>query len=267
MLSGRSSWSRWRGDGHGWTETRTPSHSQRSPCWWVRSNYAPDSVASGGSLLSRRLVLFPVLGALLWLSRQQLSRNLLIAAGVAAVVSAIGLASVRYDDLRRVERAAEDLEAITSCVERGSTIVQGNLAYVSFGSGAVLDPHTAEAGRIAAARDGLDLGNIDWDVPFWLQRFRADTNPYTHLIPAGSFVEDVPPPFDFASFEDVAGQPIDYVLLWGRPEMTAETRRSRTWQRVDGELRREYGLAARSPLGLWEIWSRAAGQACTASGS
>ena len=225
---------------------------------------APDAVASGGSLLSRRLVLFPVLGVLLWLARQQLSARLLVGAGVAAVVAAGGLAVVRYDELRHVERAADDLAAITSCVEPGSTIVQGNLAYVSFGPGAVLDPHTSEAGRIAAARDGLDLGNIDWDVPFWLQRFRAAKNPPRHLVTEDRFVEDVPPPFDFASFEQSVGEPIDYILLWGRHEMTTETRRSAAWREVDRELRERYGLAVRSPLGWWELWSRA-GQACAAS--
>jgi hypothetical protein len=214
---------------------------------------APYSVASGGYVLSQRLALFPVLGAMLWLSRQRLPESYVLAGALAAAVGAAGLAVVRYDDLRQTEEIVDDLSAITSCVRPGSTIVQGNLAYVPIGS-SPFDPNSAEASRIAAARDGLDLGNSDWGIPFSLQRFQAEVNPYDRLVRSGAFVEDVPPPLDFAAFART-GSRVDYVLLWGRPRMTEETRLAPEWGRFDAELRSEYSLAQRSPLGWWELWS------------
>jgi hypothetical protein len=214
---------------------------------------APYSVASGGYVLSQRLALFPVLGAVLWLSRQRIPSSYVLAGAMAAAVGAAGLAVVRYDDLRQLEEVVDDLSAITPCVRPGSTIVQGNLAYVPVGS-SPFDPNSAEASRVAAARDGLDLGNSDWGVPFTLQRFRARVNPYDHLVRSGAFVEDVPPSFDFASFART-GSRVDYVLLWARPKMAEETRLAPAWRRFDTELRSEYSLERRSPLGWWELWS------------
>jgi hypothetical protein len=217
---------------------------------------APYSVGSGGSILAPRLVLFSVLGAVLWLARQRLSPRHILAGGVVAAVAAAGLAVVRYDEHRHMERVAGDLEAITACVARGSTIVQGNLAYVPF-SYSEFDPHSAEAGRVAAERDALDLGNSDWGIPFSLQRFRPETNPYTHLVEPGAFIEDVPPPLDFEAFERRTGTRVDYVLLWGRPKTSEQTRASSAWSRFEEDLRSDYALARRSPLGWWELWARA----------
>lgn len=231
----------------------------------VVAMFAPHSVASGGSELHPRLALFSALGAVLWLSRQQFRRALLIGAAVVAIVAAAGLAFVRYDELRYLERVANDLSAVTPCVERGSTIVQGNLAYVPFNS-SKFDPDSAQAGRVAAARDGLDLGNGDFGVPFWVQQYRSETNPYIHLALPGTVPGDVPPPLDFDAFERATGRYVDYVLLWGRPEMTDETRISPSWRRFDRELRGEYSLARRSPLGWWEIWSRE-GRGCAEASS
>ena len=221
---------------------------------------APDEVGSGGGQLSYRLVVFPVLGALIWLGRQELRAKYLAAGAGLAVLAAFGLALVRYDDLREVERVANDLAVTIPCVQKGATVVQGNLAYVGFGSaGRIRGALMAEAGRVAAARDGLNLGSIDWSLPFALQRFRTSRSPFTHLIAPGESVERVPPPFDLRAFERATGSDVDYVVLWGRSHMTAETRSSEDWRSFDRALRAHHHLAARSPLDWWEIWSTRAG--------
>ena len=222
---------------------------------------APDAVGSGGKQLSYRLVVFPVLGALIWLGRQGLRAEYLAAGGVAALLAAGGLAVVRYDDLREVERIADELTLTIPCVEREATVVQGNLAQVSFGSaGRIRGALMAEAGRVAAARDGLDLGNIDWALPFALQRFRPHMDPRVHLVTRpGVSVEAVPPPFDLRAYERVTGEPVDYILLWGRPMMTRETRASSSWQRFDRSLHARHHLSVRSPDGWWELWTSRAG--------
>jgi hypothetical protein len=216
---------------------------------------APQSVASGGGILWQRLVVFPVFGALLWLSRQRLPRSHVITCAGAAALAALGLAVVRYDDLRHMERITNDLMAIAPCVDVHSTIVQGNLAYVPRGS-SPFDPHSGEAGRLAVARDGIDLGNLDWDPPFSLQRFRDETSAYKHLVRPGAGFEDVPPPFDFDNYERTTGTRVDFVLLWGRPDMTAEVATSQAFRRFDRDFEAKYRFVARSPESWWELWKR-----------
>lgn len=105
---------------------------------------APDAVGSGGSYLSERLVLFPVLGVLIWLSRQSLRTVHFVTGAAVAVVAAAGLALVRYDELREIERIADDLAVTIPCVGRQATMVQGNLADVRVGSAGRIDALTAE---------------------------------------------------------------------------------------------------------------------------
>jgi hypothetical protein len=217
---------------------------------------APEAVGSGGSFLTQRLALFPAYGALMWLGRQHLRRGELIVAATVAVVAAVGLGAVRHDELRHIELVAADQAAIVNCVPRGATIVQSNLADVTFGSAGRIDALTSETGRLAAERDGIDLANYNWEVPFLLQRFRPETNPYTYLA-VGRRFHRVPPVLKFAEFERATRNSVDVVVLWARPRMTDAARRSSTWRRFDRSLRTRYRRTARSPLGWWEVWTRA----------
>jgi hypothetical protein len=129
---------------------------------------------------------------------------------------------------------------------------------------------SAEAGRLAAARDGIDLGNIDWAVPFGLVRFRKETNPYTHLVPPekGLFwMQSAPPPLDLEGFEIQTGILVDYVILFGRllPAGAVELQpwpwravdiRAAEWASFQTVLNNRYIFIKASPLGLWELWSR-----------
>jgi hypothetical protein len=215
---------------------------------------APSEVESGGSLLSERLGLFPILGVMLWLSRQRMPAVTLVAGAAVAAVAAAGLLAVRYDELRQVEHAVDDLSALAGCVDERSTIVQANLADVSFGDARRINTLASEAGRLAVAREGLDLGNEEWGVPFSLQRFRPSASPFRHLFFPQRYIWEVPPPLDFRAFERT-GNSVDYVLLHGRADMSDDTRRSDAFRRFDRSLRRRYRRSATSRRGQWELWS------------
>ncbi len=121
-------------------------------------------------------------------------------------------------------------------------------------------------GRLAAARDGFDLGDIDWAVPFGLLRFREETNPYTHLVRPASWIEDAPPPLDLEGFERCTGILVDYVVLFGRSVPAGSVQRQAKGKSPDlvafesgkfeSVLTERYALVKVSPLGLWELWGR-----------
>ena len=215
--------------------------------------FAPDTVGSGGAFITQRLVLFPVFGALLWLASQELPKPAVVGAASVALAAAAGLALVRYDELRRLEGIAQELKPLTACVADGSTMVQGNLARVDLGPSRS-DPLTSETGKIAADTDGLDLGNADYLVAQWVQRYAHDTSPEIHLFVPGFFVHSVPPPFKLAAYERATGAPVDYVILSGRPGMSRETAESSDWRRFNRTLEDRYRLVVRSSAAWWELW-------------
>lgn len=231
--------------------------------------FAPEGIGSGGTLGSIRYALFPILGVILWLAHVPLPSRLLLVGATVASLSAFSLNAVRYDELRATEVALQDLRNLETCLSLGSTVVQGNLRRVGFGSLARPSSLAAETGRLAAARDAIDLGNIDWAVPFGLLQFRKEANPYLHLVPPGKGlfrIESAPPPFDFEAFEHRTGILVDYVLLFGRTlppgavEMpywgkTQDLIALET-KRFESQLNDHYIRVKMSPLGIWELWSR-----------
>lgn len=231
--------------------------------------FAPDGMGSGGTLGSIRYALFPVLGAILWLAYQPLPSRVLLAGATVAVLSASSLATIRYDELRAIEVALQDLRALEPSILRNSTVVQANIRQVKFGSLARPSSLAAETGRLAAARDAFDLSNVDWSVPFGLLQFRKETNPYTHLVRPGKgffLIESAPPPFDFQRFERRTGMRADYVVVFGRvlPVGAVETSpRKKSPELIVSELNSfesslngSYVRVTTSPLGIWELWSR-----------
>ena len=147
--------------------------------------FAPEKIESGGTLGSIRYALFPILGAVLWLANVPLPSRLLLVGATVASLSAFSLATIRYDELRATEVALQDLRSLESCLSPGATVVQANVRRVGFGSLARPSSLAAETGRLAAVRDAIDLGNIDWAVPFGLLQFRKEANPNTHLVLPG----------------------------------------------------------------------------------
>lgn len=233
--------------------------------------FAPDEIRTGGTLGSIRYMLFPVLGAILWLACQKLPSRALFAACTVAVGAAATLAAIRYDELRAIEAAVQDLDSLEACLAAGSTVVQANLRRVHFGSLGRFSQLAAEAGRLTVVRESFNLGTVDWAVPFGLLKFRKETNPYTHLVQPGHryfSVEAAPPPFDLENFEHSTGVPLDYVLVFGRslPQGSTETP---PWNmsaeqitfarnRFDASLKDRYTLVRTLPRGIWALWANRA---------
>lgn len=231
--------------------------------------FAPDGMGSGGTLGSIRYVLFPILGAILWLAYQPLPSRVLLVGATIACLSALSLATIRYDELRAIEVALQDLRHLESYVSPDSTVVQANFRRVKFGSLARPSSLAAETGRLTAARNAFDLSNVDWSVPFGLLRFRGDTNPYTHLVQSGKgffLIESAPPQLEFERFERDTNTLVDYVVVFGRvlPANATEVgSRGKSSDIIAQELKRfqsslneRYTRVTTSPLGIWELWSR-----------
>lgn len=233
----------------------------------VAAIFAPDEIGSGGTLGSIRYALFPILGTILWLAYQPLPARILVLGAAIACLSALSLATIRYDELRAIEVALQDLRKLESCISQDSTVVQANVRKVKFGSLARPSSLTAETGRLTAARDAFDLSNVDWSVPFGLLQFRAETNPYTHLVHPGKgffLIESAPAPLDFEGFKRRTGILIDYVVVFGRvmpPDAVEAPPRGKSpalialeLSRFESSLNDNYIRVKTSPLGIWELW-------------
>jgi hypothetical protein len=235
--------------------------------------FAPDGVGNGvetgGYFGSIRYALFPILGVILWLAYQPLPSRVLLIGATVAVLSASSLAMIRYDELRAIEVALQDLRALEPSILPNSTVVQANVRRVRFGSLARPSSLVVDSGRLAAAQDVFDLSNFEWSQPFGLLRFRKETNPYTHLVYPGEGLDPIhsaPPPLDFQGFEERTSIRVDYVVVFGYalPAGAVEwTSRKKSPDLIASELNRfESNLNARyvrvktSPLGIWELWSR-----------
>ncbi|MFO0701017.1 MAG: hypothetical protein U0236_17480 [Nitrospira sp.] len=231
--------------------------------------FAPDGMGSGGTLGSIRYALFPIFGAILWLAYQPLPSRVLLVGTTIACFSALSLAALRYDELRAIEVALQDLRNLESYVPPDSTVVQANIRQVKFGSLARPSSLAAETGRLTAARDAFDLSNVDWSVPFGLLQFREQTNPYRHLVHTGTGffrIEAAPPPLDLEGYEHRTSILVDYVVVFGRtlpagaieiwPRGKSRDLFAHELKRFESSLNERYIRVTTSPLGIWELWGR-----------
>ena len=134
-------------------------------------------------------------------------------------------------------------------------MVQVNLADFPAGPLGRTDPFGAEAGRIAAATQGHDLGDWEWSFPFYLFHNRADNDPFRWLVTRPDGFE-VPPGIDLTAYASRPDGRVDYVLVVGRPSALAATLASPGWMSLRDELALGYGLVAVSTNGLVEAWER-----------
>ena len=155
--------------------------------------------AAGGSHLGQRLSPVPVVMLLMWLAGQDLAigrprldalvRPTVIAVSIAVT---IGLVSVRLPTYQATSDRLEGLADLIPCVGPDASVIQVNLGRYDAGPNDRSAHLDAEAGRLSAAADGWDLGNIGAALPFFQLRNLAETDPYRHLTPDGS-IEGTPP--------------------------------------------------------------------------
>jgi hypothetical protein len=216
---------------------------------------APGSVASGGSYIPERLALFPVYGLALWLAAAEPPRWS-IRSGVAVWLAAsVAFVLLRLPTTQRLSDAAVDVESVGACVATEATMIQVNLSRLPAGTLARTDPFSDEAGRVAAATRGHDLGSFEGTFPFFVFRNRPDNDPYRWLVtnPSGFLV---PPAVDLDAYRGRPYGTVDYVIVVGRPTATAETLASPGWAILRDQLSREYRRVGASADGLAEGWER-----------
>jgi hypothetical protein len=214
---------------------------------------APGSVASGGSYIPERLALFPVYGLALWLAAPDVPRRSRAIAGAMFVAVAVAITVIRLPTTLRLSAAAVELESVVPCIVHDSTMVQANLADFPAGALGRTDPFGAEAGRIAAATHGHDLGDWEWSFPFSVVHNRADNDPFRWLVNSPDGFE-VPPGIDVRAFATRPDGRAEYVLVVGRPSATPATLASPGWTSLRDELAVDYRLVALSTNGLVEAW-------------
>jgi hypothetical protein len=216
---------------------------------------APAGIESGGSFVTQRLALFPILGFVLWTASQPIPQRWLCLVGVGFIVVAAALAAIRlpvYEDLRR---AVDDFMTSTPCIAENSTMIQATLALPHIETGRI-DPLSGETSRVAAETAGLDLGNVEWSVPYYVLRFREDRDPYNKIPRIPGAIEAIPPSFDLRGYEKRTGGRVDYVLVTGRRFATSEVVHSPEWRDLRAQLGAMYRVVHRSPGGWVETWER-----------
>ncbi len=221
---------------------------------------APSDSPSGGSYILPRLALFPVFGVILWIAAHPLTVRWQVVGAIGALVTAIGLMIVRAPVHSSLARLAHDYVEVAPCMGRQATMIQVNLSNVDAGSLDRTDPMTGEAGRLSSLTDGLDLDNVAASVPFFLIRYRPETDPFRHLQRDLGVYENgfhrIPPAVDLAGYERQTGGTVDYVLVYGRIDAPAETVESADWVTLSSDLEAGYRKVAVSPRHLLEVWER-----------
>jgi hypothetical protein len=215
---------------------------------------APAAVQSGGSYIPERLALFPVYGLTLWLAAARLPAWA-PRIGLAWLAAAASIVLLRLPTTVLLSDAAVEYEAVARCVAARATVLQVNLSRLPSGSIGRTDPFLDEAGRIASATDGYDLGNFEGTFPFFLFRNRPENDPYAWLQtrPDGF---GVPPAIDLRAYANRPFGTVDYVLVVGAPNATPETLASPSWTLLSGQLTEGYRRIATSATGLVEAWER-----------
>ena len=221
------------------------------------------TLGSGGSFVAQRLGFVPVLGLLLWIADQRLPIRWPAILAVSSVVAAVGLLALRLPAYITLSEQVEAYASVAPCLATDATMLQANLGRVVPGPLDRTDQLSDEAGRLTAETHGWPVANVEFEVGFFSLRNRADLDPYQALIPVEARttpvwepIQRIPPSVDLLGFEQEAGRPIDYLLLFGRVVANPETLGDAAWVSLDAQLDRSYRHVATSPNRLLEVYER-----------
>ncbi|MGQ0843147.1 MAG: hypothetical protein ACT4QF_03320 [Sporichthyaceae bacterium] len=217
---------------------------------------APNSFGIDFGLVNERLALFPVLLGLLWLLSRPLPVRAVAVLAAGAIAAAGALLAVRAEELRRVDRLAEEYASATPLVARGSTLVA--LRFAEFtpdaGRNRRADPIRHLSSLLAARTGSVDVGHYEAVLDYFPARFRLDADPRRALDPELDLLGRVPAPAELLHARDLAGGRIGYVLLVG-----ATAVRTPEAGRVAAEFRDRLAasyerVGVTAPTGLVEVW-------------
>lgn len=219
---------------------------------------APDSVAMGGDL-ARRTLLLGVLALLLALAQVRFPARVQLVAGGAAVLVAIGVSLLRLPAYGRLGADVEDFLAGARLVPTGSTIVPLSLSDRPSSPGRPdwsqgPRPVLQAAGWLMAERGDVDLSLYEAQFPYFPVRFREGLNPVASIGKGELWLGQQPPRVDLGAYAAATPGRVDAVLVWGRTAATPELLADPAVADLDRQLAQGFRLAGRSPRGLLEVW-------------
>jgi hypothetical protein len=217
---------------------------------------SPASVGSGGALVLERLALFPIYGAILWLATRPLPKLALRALASVSMIAAAGLLVLRLPVYAALSDRSADYFAVAPCLAHGKTLIQANLFQFVPAPLHHLDPMIEETGVLSAATQGHDLGSVEGAVPFYPIRNLASNDPYRYLPTTRELYWVIPSAIDPLGYEERTDGEVDYVLLNGRSEASAEVLGSDAWTFLRRALDTGYRRVAVSPGGHLEVFER-----------
>jgi hypothetical protein len=220
----------------------------------------PDSATLGaggpGAFVTSRLAEFVPLATVLWLAAFPFGSRARVATIAVAGVAAVLLIGIRWSWYQRLSDQAVAFASLAPCVAEGATMAQVNLSRFELPSNRT-DQIENETGRLSAPTRGLDLGDAELGDGVHLVRYRADVDPYRYLRQPGGLPETVDPVIDPDAYAAATGGSLDYVLVYGRPEMNLlAVAESAPWQRLEGQLQSSYRLVATVDDGRLELYER-----------
>ena len=222
---------------------------------------APDS-SSGGSFLSRRLTLFPVLFLVFWVSQFPLGARAGRLMRVGLIACALGLTLIRIPSYAAFNRDLTEFLSCEAVLPQRATFIPLMLIRQSEGEGGTArSKHTwpldSAADHLMSVKGRMDLAHYEGAMEGFYLKFRPEVDPsrYIGSYPAWAWL--VPPECDFLSYSSRTPGRLDYVLLWGRSAASEETLRSASARSIFSQLENGYRkIFTSAPRGLMEVYER-----------
>jgi hypothetical protein len=220
---------------------------------------------AGGSVVPERVALFAFIALLLWLAHFRYSGALRRVVVVVAVVATLGIVAVRWPIYVGYDRDLAEYLSASDVIGEDATVLPLFLVDHDAGGGGSVASFRVrpliEAGSYLTSLSGaVVLNHLHAEYPYSAAQFEPERNGRLLLgVPPGSAepIYAVPPRVDIVSFEEVTGETVDYVILWGRRYADAETLRDQDALALIAVLDERYELVHRSSdRGLMEVYAR-----------
>lgn len=216
---------------------------------------APDTIGTG-SLLNDRLSLFPPLLLLLTCASLPAAPGIWRSAGLVGLVAALLAAGARLPTQVRYDRQVSEYLTLERAIAPGRTLVAFRFAVFSPPLGdqryKQLDPLAHEASRVAADNGDVDLRHFEGGLPYFLYRFRSGPE---KLAQRYLNDYDVPPTVNVSAYNRTSGRPVDYVLLVGLNQASADVRGAPSTRALERVLERDYvHVTTTRPTGLVQLY-------------
>jgi hypothetical protein len=216
---------------------------------------SPDFIGTGG-LLNDRFSLFPPLMLLLACASVPTPPGIWRSAGLVGLVAALLLAGIRLPTQVRYDRQVTEYLMVERAIPPGQTLVALRFSVFSpplgdqrFKQG---DPLSHESSRVAADNGDVDLRDFEAQVPYFPHRFRPQLE---QLAQRYLYDYDVPPHANLSAYNNASGRAVDYVLLVGLNQASAEVRNAPATRALEQVLQRDYvHVMTTQPTGLVELY-------------